>query len=264
MRQKIIYDILIFFSLLFFFSGHFVYSQTPTPILSIPVPLPGVNCGKLYDPQVDPNIRDYNLCCYNKPIAGKFIDWGSIPVLSAFTPVTDFINNLLRDKLTPLLELQRQVIVEPCVIGVPSTPGNPGDQNCKCVKPTNVPLTSLQQLCNEVRTEEKGDCLNCIGVTGTGGTVGVWTGLGCIYTNPEEFIKKTVFGLLIGLAGVISLLCIIYAAFMMQTSQGNPEKIKKAQELLTSCIMGLMLIIFSVFILKLIGVDILRIPGLSK
>ena len=50
---------------------------------------------------------------------------------------------------------------------------------------------------------------------------------------------------------------------MMQTSQGNPEKLKKAQEMLTSCIMGLMLIIFSVLILRLIGVDILKIPGFN-
>ena len=41
------------------------------------------------------------------------------------------------------------------------------------------------------------------------------------------------------------------------------EKIKKAQDLLTSCIMGLMLIIFAVFILRLVGVNILRIPGFS-
>ena len=79
----------------------------------------------------------------------------------------------------------------------------------------------------------------------------------------KRFIEETIFGLGIGLAGMVSLLCIIYAAFTMQSSQGNPEKIKKAQELLTSCIMGLILIIFSVFILRLIGVSILRIPGFS-
>jgi len=49
----------------------------------------------------------------------------------------------------------------------------------------------------------------------------------------------------------------------MQSSQGNPEKLKKSQDMITSCIMGLMLIIFSIFILKLIGVDILKIPGFS-
>jgi len=85
--------------------------------------------------------------------------------------------------------------------------------------------------------------------------------MGCVYTDTKDFIEKTVFGLGIGLAGGFALLCIIYAAFMMQSSQGNPEKLKKAQELITSCIMGLMLIIFSVFILRLIGVSILKIPG---
>ena len=100
-------------------------------------------------------------------------------------------------------------------------------------------------------------------MNGTSGTVGVWTGIGCVYTDTKAFIEKTVFGMGIGLAGVLALLCIIYSAFMMQSSQGNPEKLKKAQEMITSCIMGLMLIIFSVFILRLIGVDILNIPGFT-
>jgi hypothetical protein len=101
--------------------------------------------------------------------------------------------------------------------------------------------------------------MNCI--RGASGTVGIWTSIGCISSDLKGFISQTLLSWGIGLAGIIALLCIIYSAFQMQTSQGNPEKIKKAQELLTSCIMGLMLIIFSIFILKLIGVNILKIPG---
>jgi hypothetical protein len=67
----------------------------------------------------------------------------------------------------------------------------------------------------------------------------------------------------IGLAGGVAMLCIMYSAFRMQTSQGNPEAIKKAQETLTSCITGLVLIIFSVLILRIIAQDILRIPGFN-
>jgi hypothetical protein len=59
------------------------------------------------------------------------------------------------------------------------------------------------------------------------------------------------------------MLGIIFSAFQIQISQGNPEKIKKAREMLTSFVIGLLVIIFSVFILRLIGVDLLRIPGFS-
>jgi len=250
--RKIIF---IFFAASFFFLflKNTVNAQF-TPSIS-DVALPGVSCGNM-----DSKVVSEQKCCYNKPLDGKFLDYG--PPLNV---VTDFINGILKDVLTPLLQMQRQTIVQPCATGTPSTPGNPGDPSCKCVKSPDVPLTALVQLCDSITSrDEKNACLSCIGGTDGSGAVGVWTGLGCIYTNTGEFIKKTVFGTMIGLAGVIALLCIMYAAFTLQTSRGNPEKIKKAQELLTSCIMGLMLVIFSVFILKLIGVDILKIPDFIK
>ena len=49
----------------------------------------------------------------------------------------------------------------------------------------------------------------------------------------------------------------LYAGFMIMTAQGSPERMKAGQELLTSAIAGLILLIFSVFILNFIGVDIL-------
>jgi uncharacterized membrane protein YidH (DUF202 family) len=85
--------------------------------------------------------------------------------------------------------------------------------------------------------------------------------VGCVKSNVGSFIQDTLLGWGVGIAGGVSMLCIMYAAFMMQTSGGEAEKIKKAQQLMTSCITGLMIIIFSVFILQLIGVKILRIPG---
>ena len=65
----------------------------------------------------------------------------------------------------------------------------------------------------------------------------------------------------IGLGGGIAFLLIIWAGFMIMTSSGDPERLKAGQELLTSAIMGLIMLIFSLFILEFIGVDILAIPG---
>jgi len=48
------------------------------------------------------------------------------------------------------------------------------------------------------------------------------------------------------------------------TSRGDPNQLKAGQELLTSAISGLLLLIFSLVILRIIGVDILNIPGFSK
>ena len=67
----------------------------------------------------------------------------------------------------------------------------------------------------------------------------------------------------LGVAGGISLLFILYSVFLITTSAGDPKKLQSGQEQLTSAIEGLLLIIFSVFLLQLIGVHILAIPGFS-
>lgn len=43
------------------------------------------------------------------------------------------------------------------------------------------------------------------------------------------------------------------------TASGNPERIKQGQDLMTSAVAGLLLIILSTFILNFIGVDILGV-----
>lgn len=106
------------------------------------------------------------------------------------------------------------------------------------------------------------------GGTTTGGTTnsGLWceknktlnTAIGCvpILGTKEEFLSF-VLRWAVGIGGGIAFLLIIYAGFMIMTSAGNPERLKAGQELLTSAISGLILLIFSVVILKIIGVDIL-------
>lgn len=89
------------------------------------------------------------------------------------------------------------------------------------------------------------------------------TALGPISTKPEGFIKD-IFVVLLSLAGGVALLLIISSGYRLMASQGNPEAIQKAREQLTSAIIGLLFIIFSLSILQIIGVDILQIPGLER
>lgn len=86
------------------------------------------------------------------------------------------------------------------------------------------------------------------------------TAIGSIDTNPASLINN-LFKIILGLAGGIAVIIIIMAGYKIMASQGNPEAIKGARESLTSAIVGLLFIIFSLVILQTIGVDILRIPG---
>ncbi len=92
--------------------------------------------------------------------------------------------------------------------------------------------------------------------------VEVNTGIGSIATSPEGFVKA-LFGVLLSLSGGIALLLIIRSGYQMMMSQGEPEKLKEARERLTSVVVGLLFLIFSLVILEIIGVDILGLPGLG-
>lgn len=219
--------------------------------------VPGINCGIAGDISTSKCCAPLTLDSI-KSFADVAPDFGSpwrVMRDLAYGAAKQMVQNLTN----PIEEFQKKILV-PCELGTQST-SDPADVNCRCMivgTPIPGPIEHLKKFCdNQTSAGDKTNCGSCIG----GG--GVWTGIGCVQGSISGFIGQTVFGWGIGLAGGFALLCIIYAAFMMQSSQGNPEKLKKAQEMITSCIMGLMLIIFSVFILRLIGVNILKIPGFS-
>jgi len=91
----------------------------------------------------------------------------------------------------------------------------------------------------------------------------VATAVGPISTDPFGFVKS-VLSLLLSVSGGITVVFIIIAGYRLMTSQGNPEAVKAGQEQLTSAIVGLLFIIFSLVILQVVGVDILHIPGFEK
>ena len=95
-----------------------------------------------------------------------------------------------------------------------------------------------------------------------GNCTSVNTAFGDIPINVTSAISA-IFAVLLSFSGGIVLLIIIFAGYRIMTSGGDQEKLKGAREMLTAGIIGLLFIIFSVTILRIIGVDILHIPGFA-
>jgi hypothetical protein len=92
---------------------------------------------------------------------------------------------------------------------------------------------------------------------------GVSTAIGCIPVNDQNALVGFFLRWGVGIGGGIAFLLILLAGFQIITSRGDPNRLKAGQELMTSAIAGLLLLIFSVIILKIIGFDILRLPIFS-
>ncbi len=106
--------------------------------------------------------------------------------------------------------------------------------------------------------------INAAGVicTPAGGGTGVDTAIGCVPISDENQFVGFFLSWGIAIAGGIGTLLAIYGGFIYMTSQGDPRKAKLGQEIITGTVGGLLLLIFSAFILRIIGVDVLQIPGL--
>ena len=89
---------------------------------------------------------------------------------------------------------------------------------------------------------------------------GIQTALGCFPTQPVDIIQW-VLRYAIMFAGGIGFLLMLLGSLQIMTSSGDPEKLKSGQQILGSSIAGILLVVFSLFILRFIGVTILKIPG---
>lgn len=88
------------------------------------------------------------------------------------------------------------------------------------------------------------------------------TAIGEIPTDINELITW-LFPKLLGIGGIAAFIMIVVSGVQILTSAGNPDKIQGAKETITSAITGLIFIILSLFLLRLVGVDILQLPGLE-
>lgn len=94
----------------------------------------------------------------------------------------------------------------------------------------------------------------------TGSDPAVNTALGCVPVKIDKFVEW-LLPKLFGIAGGVSFLLMVYGFMVVATSSGDPKKVAGGQETVTSAIMGLLTSIFAIFILRLLAVGILKIPG---
>ena len=102
-----------------------------------------------------------------------------------------------------------------------------------------------------------------IPVPGFPGCMGVETGLGPIPTDPTCLVKWILKNAIL-MGGGIAFLLSLFGGVSIILAGGNPEKINAGKEIIGSALTGLLFIIFSVFLLRFIGLDILQLPGFSN
>jgi len=133
-----------------------------------------------------------------------------------------------------------------------------------CVKGTWYPTSVLNDwegrlgeflACNEFyNPEEKASCMSCYKDCPTENTCS-YSSLGCIQTTQDGIIIR-VFQIGLGVVGALAIARFIQAALLRQTA--DPSKIQESYDIITSIIIGIVVLLGSTVILRFIGVDILQ------
>jgi len=99
-----------------------------------------------------------------------------------------------------------------------------------------------------------------------------YTFLGCINTNLGSFenpqaagvVVQLLLNIIFSLVGGASFISFIYGAFLLLTSQSNPEKINQGKKVIFEAIAGLIFALSAVFLVNFIGERVLLIPGFTQ
>jgi hypothetical protein len=78
-------------------------------------------------------------------------------------------------------------------------------------------------------------------------------------SNDLEGLVQSIINLSIPAGVLFAVLLLTYAGYLMISSQGNPEKLNEAREVVTNAIIGFAMVIMAVAILMLIQ-DTLQLP----
>jgi hypothetical protein len=86
------------------------------------------------------------------------------------------------------------------------------------------------------------------------------TALGCLPYTRDAFIS-TLLGFLVGISGGIALIVMLVSTIQIMSASGDAKKLQSAKELFTAALIGLLFLIFSVSLLRIIAGDIIKLPG---
>ncbi|MDR0463249.1 MAG: hypothetical protein LBG64_03465 [Pseudomonadales bacterium] len=113
----------------------------------------------------------------------------------------------------------------------------------------------LVQLCNRIGQGAVGTPCRICADRGY-----LWTAVGCINTGYRG-MASNLTAFFIGVAGLFFVLQIAFHSFKLISSAGNPQAVSQAREGIISSVFAILFIVFSVFILNLVGISIFRLPG---
>ncbi len=122
------------------------------------------------------------------------------------------------------------------------------------------------ELCKQAGTANYSLCNTCFENNG------IWTAIGCIpyktasgdATGGVTLMIRSLMTIGLGIAGGVVVLMVLAGSFLLSTSQGDPKRVEEGKSLISSAVIGILFVIFSVTILRFIGVDVLQIPGFGR
>jgi hypothetical protein len=238
------------------------YAQEPIPLqeqsLAAPVEplLPGVSCGVADSTKA-------TACCITQEdlpedeppglverVANRF-GLGKISgAMKKKRELTNELNRINRDAAKN---------AKKCLNGEPQYKMDKGENRCTCIDTKTNDKDPVLKMCKhylestdnkDVETERLA-CVKCAQSTG------YWSSFGCIPLELGDLISKLILNVGIGFGGFVAVMCVTLNAIRLQLSRGDSNKIQSVRENMTSCILGLILILFSVFILRMVDVTIL-------
>jgi hypothetical protein len=121
---------------------------------------------------------------------------------------------------------------------------------CPNICPPKRDLTSLQWICTPTLP------MLC---SASDSSTGINTAIGCIPIEKIELTTEFFLKWSLGVGGGIALFLIALSGIKIMTTQGDPKRLQDARDMLSSAIAGLVLILLSIFLIRFISEELLKL-----